>query len=72
MRTEAALFLALLHMQLGAGEGAEGKLRRNKVSLLLTSCADRFGSSSSNYSAFIFYYRGLLSAWEGEWAAAAA
>jgi hypothetical protein len=66
LRAEASLYLALLQLKLskgGKGEEAEGE--RATIFHHLTICADRFGSSSSNYAAYIFYFRGLLAAWEG-------
>ena len=44
---------------------------RREIRELLDGCASRYGSSSSNYAAYIFYYRGVCAAWAGEWTAAA-
>lgn len=72
-RVEVSLYLALLQLKLGfKNQGTEGEGIRAGIFHLLTICVDRFGASCSNYAAFIFYYRALLAAWEGEWAVAAA
>ena len=57
----------MLRIYLDSPEKDAQPILKSEINLSLTKAAEHFKAANTNYAAFIFYYRGLFYAWQGEW-----